>query len=321
MEERTNVNVGSTPLAPTASTVGNINGMVNFAVAPDGSMMTVADGGDTSEHNVSIANDAITGLARATIYFGLADVYIQDDTATPESIGGSVTILPDQFGRSPSDLYDVGLSSGGIDVAWDGVYFSSSQVTVVGLTPGTGSPTIDVEGVPAFATLDIVGQDGPSNVVVGSEPFLASTSVLAKIQGEIEFQEATGSTMTLDDAGDTSPHNNVTISDGTITGLAPVPIYFGYAALSIYGGTVNNTFTMSLGASSNFSYGSNVDYYLQCGTGSNYVNVLSTSLTICSRSPRQAEARTKSWWARTSRRYRRVDGEHRGPDQYFQSRR
>jgi Ca2+-binding RTX toxin-like protein len=146
----------------------------------------------------------------------------------------------DTVGRSVSVTSSVG-SDGYVYDAVAGlapalIRYRTAQTLFTNIRTGGGTNAISVTGT--SGSTSIVGR-GTDTVTIG----LAGGS-LAGILGPVGISNPTGSTaLVLNDAGDRAP-GTITISESSVTGLAPANI--GYAAgdlrlLSIYAGSGGNT--------------------------------------------------------------------------------
>jgi hypothetical protein len=232
------VHIGS--LAPLlGGTLANITGPVSVANATGTTALSVDDSGDTTGRAFTITNGAIagTGLPAAINY-----------TAGSSSEVTSVTV----DGGSGGNTFNV-LSTG-----------SGTSTT---LDTGDGNDATNVRAT--SGPLTVQGQDGTDTVVVGSlAPLLGGT--LANITGPVSVANATGTTaLSVDDSGDSSPKTAVSITSGSITGLAPAAIsYSNLSSLTILGGSGGNTSTVvSLPAPT----------ALKTGAGNDKVNLQATS--------------------------------------------
>jgi hypothetical protein len=228
------VTIGSN--APSLSgTLANIAGPVNVATSKGDTGTTtlnVDDSGDSSPQTATITSSSITGLAPAAInYSGVSTL----------TIGGG----------SGGNTFNVQSTASG---------------TTTNLDSGTGKDAVNVQET--FGPLNVNGENGTDTVILGSlAPSLGGT--LANITGPVSVANTKGTTaLTVDDSGDSSPKTAVTITSGSITGLAPATIsYANLSSLTVRGGSGGNTFSVQSTPASTT---------LDSGTGNDAVNVQGT---------------------------------------------
>jgi hypothetical protein len=218
--------------------MGSINGWVD-AYGPGSTSLVLNDYNDTTGRTVSMYDGELTGLAPAPIYW----------TPTSSSSGG-VTGLQMQ-GGSGGNIFNV--------------YNTSKFYQDTFLATGVGNDTVNVYATTGrLTTFNNGGQD---SIDVGH-------GTLANIQGALDVATqwdygATtlllahgATTLLLDDSGDSTSHTVTLTSwvgsgpEGSITGLAPAPIYYGVplqlgefgnngvASLILDGGSGNNTYNI-----------------------------------------------------------------------------
>jgi hypothetical protein len=108
---------------------------------------------------------------------------------------------------------------------------------------GAGSDTVNV--LATSGTLTVNGQGGGGNDVLN----LGNANSLAGINGPVNVINGPSYFhVNVNDGGDNANHPNVILSTGSLTGLAPAAINFGFASintLAIAVGNGNNTYTVS----------------------------------------------------------------------------
>jgi hypothetical protein len=139
----------------------------------------------------------------------------------------------------------------------------------LGLIDGTGSNTVNVLSTSAGLTLDVNGQD---SINVGNNGNVQG------ITGGMYIGGSGAAALSINDSADTTART-ATLSDGTLTGLAPSAIQWvptssatgGVTGLTVYGGSGGNT--VNVQGTSNF----NSNTILSTGTGNDTVNVEATT--------------------------------------------
>jgi hypothetical protein len=229
-------------------TLANINGNVDVNGAGS-TYLYVGDGGDASAPTVNLYDGEITGLSNGTISW----------SPTASATGG-VTNL------------DVEGGSGGNTFNF---YNTSNFYGETYLDSGTGNDTVNVYAT--TGTLIDYNSAGQDSTSIGSGG-AALNGTLANINGLVNVQGKGSTALYLGDGGDTNSLN-VTMDDGSISGLAPAPIYWsaspaatgGVTLLSIVGSAAGSTYNIT--NTGNFLNGT----YLQTGAGDDTVNVLATT--------------------------------------------
>jgi hypothetical protein len=243
------VYVGSNGSA-LGGTVQGIGGAVTV-YGPGGTNLTVDDSGDTTARTATLSDGSITGLAPAPIAW----------TPTSSATGGVTGLYV--YGGSGGNTFNVTGTS------------NFSDITLLGTGTGTGNDTVNVENT--SGTLLVYNKGGQDSVYVGSNGSALGGTVQG-INGGVLVLGPGGTNLTVDDSGDTTART-ATLSDGSITGLAPSTIGWvptsiatgGVTGLNVSGGSGGNTFTVT--GTSNFS----TDTVLSTGTGNDMVNVENTT--------------------------------------------
>jgi hypothetical protein len=230
---------------------GNVQGITG-AVSVSGAGATdlvVDDGGDTTGRTATLSDGAITGLAPAAISW------------TPTVLlSGGVTRLR-VFGGSGGNTFTVTSTS---TFATGATYLFTAGNDVVNVKGTTGG-------------LSVVSRGGLNRVYVGSTGSALGGNVQG-INGAVIASGPGAIVLTVDDSGDATGRTP-TLSDGTLTGLAPATISWtptstasgGVVTLSVYGGSGGNTFTVT---NTSKLYASTA---LITGTGNDVVNVQGTT--------------------------------------------
>jgi hypothetical protein len=211
----------------------------------------VDDGGDTTGQTWNLNSGGLTST-------GMPGT-IRWTNAGPASSG--VDYLQTRGGSGPNTI--------NVNATGSGTFYLTDVYT------GTGGATVNVRGT--LGPLDVVNQGGQDYVNVGSDG-IAPDSTLANINGWV-YAYGDGSTyLYLGDSGDATGRA-ADLSNGTVTGLSPAPIYWypssgtagGVRYLAVYGSGAGSTYTVH--DTSGFSWYT----YLQTGAGSDTVNVLATT--------------------------------------------
>jgi hypothetical protein len=194
------------------------------------------------------------------------------DHVTISASGYTYTITNDE----PISVYSPGVNvqgNGTPTVVFDATFLPGPTIQLDG-----GANTVHV----LSNSLPMMVTDGSATgdfVILGSAgTFGTGNGTLAGIHAPVTAQShSSNMTLVLDDSGDASAHN-VTLSNGTITGLGPAPINFASGiGLVLCGGPGNDTFTVN-------NPGARATD-LNPGTGSNriWVEANSTPLAVTSR--------------------------------------
>jgi hypothetical protein len=143
---------------------------------------------------------------------------------------------------------------------------------------GSGDDTVSVLATGGTSTLNIDGQGGVNAVNLG-----AGSSGAQTLTGAIDVSDSSGTTaLRIDDSGDRSV-TNPTLTDSTLTGLAPAAISYiapstsggsGVVSLVAKGGSGDDVWTV-LGTLANSA--SPINTTLDSGKGDSIVNVVTTS--------------------------------------------
>jgi hypothetical protein len=231
------VNVGN------AGSVQNILGAVTiYNDDPSATNVTIDDSADAGNRNVTIANAGITGLAPGTI--------------RPVVFSTGLLTL---YGGTGNNSYTVSSTPA-----------NGSMILNTG--DGTDTDNVQATTVPlAVNTTDLNGGHGHDQVNVGN-----AGSVQSILGAVTVYNDDPGATsVTIDDSADAG-NRNVTIAIAGITGLAPAtirPVVFSTGLLTLYGGTGNNTYTVS-------STPANGSMILNTGDGTDTDNVQATTVPL-----------------------------------------
>lgn len=245
--------------------VAQINGTVDV-YGPGSTTLAVDDSADTKSENVSMYDGMLTGMAPATISW-----------SPSANAAGGVNQL-NVYGGSGGNVFTV--------------YGTSDFYLSTLLVSGSGSSSFNY--VYIQATSGFLAVDGGGD---GQAVTIGSGGTLANINGTVEVSNflSTGySYLYMDDILDSSA-KQATLSDGSLTGLAPATLLWtpsatltgGVTDLVVYGGSAANTFTVA--NTSRLYYdtslyaeaGSDIfnvqattgGLYVNGGTGANTVNV------------------------------------------------
>jgi hypothetical protein len=233
---------------------GNVQGIQGTViVGGNGSAwLTVDDSGDSTGRTVTLTTTPVSSTFIGAI-IGLAPANIE--WLPTSSATGGVTRLK-VYGGSGGNTSTV-LNTSNFNLYTE-------------LDSGSGNDTVNVEGTTGTLYLDNSGSH--DSVYVGSNGSALGGNVQG-INGYVQVSAAGTTSLTVDDGSDTVGRA-VTLSSIGIGGLAPAGIAWqlgGVSALSVYGGSGGNTFTVSYAVPSTT---------LSTGTGNDTVNVEKTSGTF-----------------------------------------
>jgi hypothetical protein len=203
------VNVKGTDYPLTIMGENGSNSLVN--VGNNGSLAGIA--GD-----VNVGN----GCGRATL--------VVDDSA--DTVGRTATITSSSI---------TGLSAGGGAINYTAAGSATSYgVSAVTIDGGKGANTFNVLSTAAFAPLAIKGGIGSNDLVQ-----IGNNGSLAGIAGDVSVANASGhTTLVVDDSNDLASHNNVVLTNHSVTGLSQGAINYSGAIneLDVYGSQGGNAF-------------------------------------------------------------------------------
>jgi hypothetical protein len=232
---------------------GNLQGIQgNLTVSANGATsLIVDDGGDTTGRTATMSGSRITGLAPATISWvptSSATHGVTDLTVYGGSGGNTFTVT------GTSNFYNYTL-----------------------LNTGTGADYVNVEGT--TGTLDVYNPAGGRDTTYIGSNGSSLGGTVQTINGPVYAYGAGPTQLLVDDSGDTTGRT-ATLSDGSITGLAPATINWvptssasgGVVYLGVFGGSGGNTFNVT--NTSNFYQPFT---FLGTGTGYDTVNVEGTT--------------------------------------------
>ena len=250
-------------ISPTAHDLANVQGNVTVNGGAGADTLTVNDQAGPVDVTYTLTDSTLTRDNSALITYSLLTTLVINGTVGDDTynvvdtslFAGCTTTINTNNGVDTVNVFD---TTGPLSVHVG----TSDRVNVFGSGP-TGALTVDGGDSPAPETLNLgLGNTQP-------------------IRGNVSFVNVgAGSTLNVDDSIDTGPRNatlasNPLTSTGTITGLAPGTITYGYAplhAITVSGGSGGNTFTVDetpLGVPTTLNTGSGID------TG----NVLATTAT------------------------------------------
>ena len=194
----------------------NVN---NTAPGGAGTDLILDDANDVVSRSPIIINGLVTGLAPAAISHGIFAL-------------NSIEIRGGSAGNTFTVAFNANLSG---------------RVIVTTINSGNGADTVNVQVTAGNGGANIViqGQNGADTVNIGN------VNGMTAITGAVSVDNTNGSTnLTLNDAGD-SGARNATISNVSVTGLAPASITYTahVIALLVLGGPFNDTFTASAAGS------------------------------------------------------------------------
>jgi Ca2+-binding RTX toxin-like protein len=235
------VNIGS--MAPSSSgTLTGITGPISVANSSGTTTLNIDDTGYTAARTATITGNSITGLAPAAINY----------------TAGQVSALQISGGRGGNTFTVQNTGSG----------------TSTTLNSGTGGDTVNVRAT--TGPLNIEGNAGSDAVNIGS-----ASGTLLGITGPVSVANSSGTTaLTVNDSGETSART-ATITDGSITGLAPAAISYTpsngsgaqITALTVNGGNANDTVNVQ-------STSASTPVTVNGGGGNDTVNVGGTADTL-----------------------------------------
>jgi len=230
-------------------------GPINIDNTTAGTSLTINAGPAATTINVTQAN----ATGPVTINGGAGSDTVQLSTPTLSThlggIAGQVIINP---GSGPTNafVYDdengststYSIFDGEISRPGFGGLFINGSYQSLSLVVGYVPENVNIIDTPTGSTLNLNGAGGDDTVVIGSGVGLAN------IQGPINISNTPYYTqLILNDAGDSNAHSNVSITNGSVTGLAPVPITYTTVtndvnSLTIDGNSTNNTYNISGGS-------------------------------------------------------------------------
>jgi hypothetical protein len=245
----------------SAGSTAFIQGPVHVADTGGVASLSVDDDLDANNDTVTLGAGQLTGLSPAAISW------------VPTSTGtGGVNSLKVIGGRG-SDAWTVAGTSN----------FGTGSTLIQTGNGGNSFPTVNVQATTGALTVD--GSSAGQNVTIGS------TGTLQVVHGAVTVTNSSTAgytALTLLDVTDTTAHA-VALSDGKVTGLAPVPItwkdsapgtfYGGVAGLILYGGSGGTVWNVATDGAPYFG----VQLHTGSGTGkADTVNVKATAspLTI-----------------------------------------
>jgi acrosin len=221
---------------------GSVQGVVGDLFVtdpPNFATLNIDDSADSGGRTVTITDSEIAGLAPGTIHYQQCDL-------------NGLTIV----GSNAASTYNI-LSTGSC------FGFTTELVT------GAGNDVVNVQAT--SDTLNLINFAGSDTVTIGSQaPSLGGT--LSNIAGPVNVSNVSGPThLIVDDSGD-SAGRTATITDSSLTGLAPVTIsYDAFTSLEVHGGSGGNTFTIQ---------STPAGVSLNSGIGNDQVNVQATSTPV-----------------------------------------
>jgi hypothetical protein len=221
--------------------LADIQAAVTVYNNPSRDQLTIDDSADPYSHpNVAIGTGGITGLAPAALNFSAYSV----DTLTVLGGGGANTYT---ISGTPAN----------------------ASMT---LDTGAGVDTVNVQATSVPLTV-IAGGNGSDVVNVGN------ANSLAGINGALTLDNPPSwSHVNINDGADAGNHPNVTLTDTSLTGLAPATITFlgnTLDGLTINGGSGTNTYTVVNTPASGAPGGAPTT--LNTGNGNDTVNVQGTA--------------------------------------------
>jgi hypothetical protein len=159
------------------------------------------------------------------------------NTQTFFVVNGQLQIYGDQLGANYNDSIVVDVNGrGGVSALLNGepVGFDPGQITSIGVAPGGGNNTVDINAtrVPVF----IVGSGNDTYVLAPSSDFLDN------IQGPVTINGGTGTnTLTVDDQSDPFDGDTYTIGVGSVGRNAEAQIsYSGVSSVTVNGSSTAN---------------------------------------------------------------------------------
>jgi acrosin len=246
-----------------AVTVGNggslagIDGGVSVGFGAGATDLYVDDSSDAAVHNATFYHGEILGLAPTDISW----------SASSTATGGVVVLAV--YGGSGNNTYTVASTSA--------LYYDTFLET------GGGNDTVNVTGTSPTTAADfglvIDDSGGTADVTVGNAGTVGSGGSLAGIRGAIDVRGAGGTSLRVDDSGDTTARK-ASLDSGSVsfTGYA-APVDFtptttasdGVIFLGVWLGSGGNTVTVA-DTPALFYY-----TYLQTGAGNDSVSVRKTT--------------------------------------------
>jgi len=178
---------------------------------------------------------AQSSLSEATHTYNIYNGTVQNFFV---SFSGVLTVNGDQL-ASHNDVIILDVSGGGVRVTLNGevVQFDPGVIHGVVVNSGNGGDTIDVLRTLAAAPVTITStSDATVNIGAGT---------VQGIQGSVSISNPPSfTTVNVNDSADSATHNNVVVTSGSITGLAPATISYrpsDVRALNISTGTGTST--------------------------------------------------------------------------------
>jgi hypothetical protein len=146
---------------------------------------------------------------------------------------GALTVQGDQLGTNYNDVIDINLTSnGGVDVSLNGedVQFDPGVISSITVNTGGGTNDVSVWATTGSApvTINDGGNDNVSIGLIGSAQLINGTVSVNNAPGR---QAGTSTTLNVDDSAHSGNSNVVTLTNGSISGLAPVAINFDQTGL------------------------------------------------------------------------------------------
>ncbi len=194
-----------------AGSMQAVAGPVTVGSTSGTTALSLNDSSDTVGQTATITAGSVSGLAPATISFTGARL-------------GSLSVN----GGSGGNTFTVSGTPAGLTTT---------------LHSGVGADQVNIQGT--SGPLDLNGDAGGDTVNIGSTaPTLGGT--LDGLAGAVQIASTTGGiALNVDDSGDPIGRD-ITLGNSQITGIASVPIQTAnVTAMTILGGTGNNTFTLS----------------------------------------------------------------------------
>jgi hypothetical protein len=178
-------------------------------------------------------NGSLAGIAEALVVESDNDgspMLNLDDSADTATHGNVVVTQSSTTGLAPATMS-----------------YGDATPSQLNISTGTGTNTVNVQSTPNWTNFfgtfytptALIGHSGATTVNVGN------AGSLAGIQGALDISNPPSyTTLTVDDSADSTVHNNVVVTDSSITGLAPAIIGYRQSdlrALNINTGTGTNT--------------------------------------------------------------------------------
>jgi hypothetical protein len=243
--------IGNNATTYTNGTVANIQGSVDVYGNGD-TYLRIDDSGDTnSQTNVSMYDGELTGLAPASIYW----------SASSTAAGGVTSLVI--YGSGGGSTYTVNDT---------GNFYNNTF-----LETGGGNDTVNV--LATTGPLYVFNSGGQDSTYVGTSSGAWGNGTAASINGLVDVYGLGSTWLFVDDSHDSNGHNNVAMTDGSLTGLSNGAIDWsasstptgGVTSLGVYGSGGGSTYTV-YNTSAFYSY-----TVLETGPSNDVVNVLETT--------------------------------------------